>query len=124
MIARRAVDELSRDAHTLARLAHAAFEDMTDAELPRDLRTSSDLPLNVNAVLRATTPSAETFDRSVMMSSVIPSLKYSCSGSPLMLANGSTQIDILVPLRPSPLRWAGLDPVVKRRSDLSHRTIH
>ena len=27
-----------------------------------------------------------------MMSSVMPSLKYSCSGSPLMLAKGSTQI--------------------------------
>ena len=39
------------------------------------------------------TESAETFDRSVMMSSVMPSAKYSCSGSPLMLANGSTAID-------------------------------
>ncbi len=28
-----------------------------------------------------------------MMSSLMPSLKYSCSGSPLMLANGSTQIE-------------------------------
>src|SRR4051812_42997525 len=39
------------------------------------------------------TDSADTFDRSVMMSSLIPSLKYSCSGSPLMLRNGSTQTD-------------------------------
>ena len=30
-----------------------------------------------------------------MMSSVMPSLKYSCSGSPLMLANGSTQMEFL-----------------------------
>jgi len=29
----------------------------------------------------------------VMMSSVSPSLKYSCSGSPDMLAKGSTAID-------------------------------
>ena len=35
----------------------------------------------------------EIFDRSVMMSSVMPSAKYSCSGSPLMLVNGSTAID-------------------------------
>ena len=39
------------------------------------------------------TCSAEIFDRSVMMSSVMPSEKYSCSGSPLMLLNGSTAID-------------------------------
>ena len=28
-----------------------------------------------------------------MMSSLMPSEKYSCSGSPLMLANGSTQME-------------------------------
>ena len=47
----------------------------------------------MNAVLRETTASADTLLKSVMMSSVMPSLKYSCSGSPLMLAKGSTQID-------------------------------
>ena len=47
----------------------------------------------MKAVLRATTDSAETLERSVMMSSLIPSLKYSCSGSPLMLANGRTQME-------------------------------
>ena len=36
---------------------------------------------------------AETFDRSVIMSSVMPSEKYSCSGSPEMLSKGSTAID-------------------------------
>ena len=46
----------------------------------------------MKALLRETMPSAETLLRSVMMSSVMPSLKYSCSGSPLMLANGSTQM--------------------------------
>src|SRR6266567_2760651 len=34
----------------------------------------------------------DTFDRSVMMSSVMPSLKYSCSGSPLILLKGRTAI--------------------------------
>ena len=33
------------------------------------------------------------FDRSVMMSSLMPSEKYSCSGSPDMLVNGKTAID-------------------------------
>ena len=54
--------------------------------------TSTCLPLNMKALLRETTDSAETLLRSVMMSSVMPSLKYSCSGSPLMLAKGSTQM--------------------------------
>src|SRR5579862_3587173 len=53
---------------------------------------SLDIPLKENAVLRETMESAETLPRSVMMSSVMPSLKYSCSGSPLMFANGRTQI--------------------------------
>ena len=44
-------------------------------------------------MLRAMTNRPEIFDRSVMMSSVMPSEKYSCSGSPLMLLNGSTAID-------------------------------
>ena len=55
--------------------------------------TFTDRPLNVNAVLRAMTSSADTFDRSVVMSSQMPSLKYSCSGSPLMFWNGSTHTD-------------------------------
>ena len=53
---------------------------------------STCLPLNVNAVLRAITESAETLLRSVITSSLMPSLKYSCSASPLMLENGSTQM--------------------------------
>src|SRR5439155_22530578 len=53
-------------------------------------QTSTDWPLNVKAVLRAITARAEPFDKSVVMSSLIPSLKYSCSASPLMLANGRT----------------------------------
>ena len=35
----------------------------------------------------------EILDRSVMMSSVIPSLKYSCSGSLLILVKGKTAIE-------------------------------
>ena len=35
----------------------------------------------------------ETFERSVIRSSVMPSVKNSCSGSPLMFWNGSTAMD-------------------------------
>src|SRR6185312_3411950 len=55
--------------------------------------TSTCLPLYRNEPLRDTTSSADTLLRSVMMSSLMPSLKYSCSGSPLMLTNGNTQIE-------------------------------
>jgi hypothetical protein len=39
------------------------------------------------------TNSARDFDNSVMTSSAMPSAKYSCSGSPLIFANGNTAID-------------------------------
>ena len=48
-----------------------------------------------NALLREITASADTLLKSVMMSSLMPSEKYSCSGSPLILAKGSTQSDSL-----------------------------
>src|SRR3990170_8652361 len=53
----------------------------------------TDFPRYVNAVLRAITCRPEILERSVMMSSVMPSEKYSCSGSPLMLLKGNTAID-------------------------------
>ena len=43
--------------------------------------------------LRAMTNSVRKRDSSVMMSSVMPSLKYRCSGSSLRLRNGSTAIE-------------------------------
>src|SRR5688572_14741745 len=54
---------------------------------------STFVPLKPNAVLRETTASEETLLRSVMMSSLMPSLKYSCSASPLMLTKGRAQIE-------------------------------
>ena len=70
----------------LAGLANAALEDVAYAQFAeRRRRHSTDWLLKVNAVFRAVTANAETFDRSVVMSSLIPSLKYSCSASPLML---------------------------------------
>ena len=43
--------------------------------------------------LRAMTKSQRMRDSAVMISSTMPSAKYSCSGSPLILAKGSTAID-------------------------------
>src|SRR5271168_4674416 len=43
--------------------------------------------------LRAMTKSQRMRESAVMISSTMPSTKYSCSGSPLMFWNGSTAID-------------------------------
>ena len=56
-------------------------------------RKSGDFPLYANDELRAMANSPEILERSVMMSSEMPSAKYSCSGSPDMFSNGSTAID-------------------------------
>ena len=42
----------------------------------------------MNDELRAITRNQRSFDSAVMMSSLMPSEKYSCSGSPLMLTKG------------------------------------
>ena len=54
---------------------------------------SGALPLYAKVELRAMTKKPRSFDKAVMMSSAIPSPKYSCSGSPLMFWNGKTAID-------------------------------
>ena len=46
-----------------------------------------------------------------MMSSMMPSAKYSCSGSPLMFVNGRTAIDGLVGQRERRRAAAGRRPV-------------
>jgi len=46
------------------------------------------------------------------MSSVMPSAKYSCSGSPLMLANGKTAVEGLSGSEGIPLFADALEPVV------------
>jgi len=47
----------------------------------------------VKLELRAITNSQRMRDSAVMISSTMPSAKYSCSGSPLRLAKGNTAID-------------------------------
>ena len=57
------------------------------------LRTSCCRPLNANADVRETTRRPGTLASALISSSVMPSAKYSFSGSGLRLANGSTAID-------------------------------
>src|SRR5271169_1829507 len=64
----------------------------TPSSLPTS-RMSTERPLYVKLELRAITVRPAIFDKSVMMSSVMPSEKYSCSGSPDMLVNGKMAID-------------------------------
>jgi len=47
----------------------------------------------VKLELRAITNNNRDFDRTVMMSSAMPSAKNSCSESPLMFVNAKTAID-------------------------------
>jgi hypothetical protein len=47
----------------------------------------------VKLELRAMTKSHLIRDSAVIISSTMPSAKYSCSGSPLILAKGNTAID-------------------------------
>ena len=57
------------------------------------LRMSVFCPLKANAEVRAITLSPDICARALIMSSARPSLKYSCSLSPLKLANGSTAME-------------------------------
>ena len=56
-------------------------------------RMSWPAPLNANEAVREATRNAATRVSALMISSVIPSLKYSFSGSALRLTNGSTAIE-------------------------------
>src|SRR6516162_2993400 len=56
---------------------------------------SVSLPLNENEEVRAITFSASICDRATINSSVMPSEKYSCFGSPLRFVNGNTATELL-----------------------------
>ena len=56
-------------------------------------RTSTDSPSYLKDEFHAITTRPETFDKSVMMSSLMPSEKYFCFLSSDMLTNGNTAID-------------------------------
>ncbi len=74
VISRFAVDQLGSDSEPASGLADASFKNVAHPEIASNLPTSTACPFNVNAVFLAVTESAATFDRSVVMSSVMPSL--------------------------------------------------
>src|SRR5258708_22905841 len=86
---------------------------------------STVLPLYVNDEFRAITNNDFKRDKAVMMSSAIPSAKYSCSGSPLMLVNGSTAIEGLSgrgSVAPPVGRDGGLTAAISVRLATAERT--
>ena len=88
------IDELTGDPHARRGLAHAALQHVAHAEFAPDLPdVTATCPCRRKLELRAMTNSQRMRDSAVMMSSTMPSAKYSCSGSPLMFWNGSTAID-------------------------------
>ena len=78
------VDQLRGDAHPISGFAHRAFEHVAHPELAADLLHIDSWPLYVKLELRAMTNSHRMRDSAVMISSTMPSTKYSCSGSPLI----------------------------------------
>ena len=93
MAARGSVNQLTSDADTLPGLAHTALQKISHSKFFRRLFKAHRLSFVVKDEFRPTTKRLDIWERSVMMSSVIPSEKYSCSGSPLMLVKGRTAID-------------------------------
>src|SRR5437867_9535907 len=87
------IDQLPCDANFPRRLPHRPLEDIAHAEPSPDFLESTARPLKVKLELRAITNSDLKRDSAVMMSSTIPSAKYSCSGSELRLVKGRTAIE-------------------------------
>ena len=70
------------------------FKDVPDAKLPSDLLHINGAALvGERRVSRDHEEPLGNRDSAVMMSSTMPSAKYSCSGSPLMFLNGSTAME-------------------------------
>jgi hypothetical protein len=90
---RRGINELRCDAQLGRCLAHAAFEHITHPQFATDLLYVYRPTLYVKLELRAITNNCRKRDNAVMISSTMPSAKYSCSGSPLTFWNGSTAIE-------------------------------
>ena len=90
----RSIDQLAGDPHPLARLADAALKDVAHAEFTSDL-LDVDGPALVGEATNCARSRTSDLKResAVMISSTMPSAKYSCSGSPLMFWNGSTAMD-------------------------------
>jgi hypothetical protein len=90
MRAGRRIDQLPGDAHLVSRFSNAAFKHVAYAKLATDLLDIDRLAF----VGKTGIASSQVMrDSAVMMSSTMPSAKYFCSASPLMLVNGSTAIE-------------------------------
>src|SRR6266581_9762581 len=87
------IDQLPGDAHPLACFAHRAFQNIANPQLAPDLFHVDAAAFVGEGRVAAITKSQQMRESAVMISSTIPSTKYSCSGSPLMLAKGNTAID-------------------------------
>jgi len=92
MSAGRRVDQLPCDALPLSGLT-LPFEHVAHSQLTRTCFTSTGRPLYVKLELLAITNSHDSREIAAAISSTMPSAKYSRSGSPLILAKGSTAID-------------------------------
>src|SRR6266481_2053688 len=87
------LDQLRSDAYALAGLAHRSLQEVADTQLLPDLLHVNGLALVGEARIAGDneepTNATERGDDLLDM----PSAKYSCSGSPLILAKGRTAID-------------------------------
>jgi hypothetical protein len=90
---RGGIDELSRNPHAIRSFANAAFQDVEYPSSRPSCFTSTSRPLYVKLELRAITTRALNRESAVMMSSAMPSAKYSCSGSPPMFWKGSSAME-------------------------------
>src|SRR5262245_2705548 len=93
MIAARRVNQLGGNANPVGHLPDAAFDDVLTPSLRPISFTSTACPLKTNDEFLAITSRFLNRLSSVIMSSVRPSEKYSCSESPDMLMKGSTAIE-------------------------------
>ena len=87
------LDQLRGDAQSVGRLAHAAFQHIAHSEFAPDLPDVDRSALVDEGRISGDTNSHLMRESAVVMSSTMPSTKYSCSASPLMFWNGSTAMD-------------------------------
>jgi hypothetical protein len=87
------IDQLGGDSDAAPRLANTAFKDVVDVEFFSNLGEFNILAPEKNEDVRPATLNPGRFVRALIISSASPSLKYSCSLSPLMLTKGRTAME-------------------------------
>src|SRR6516164_7197616 len=88
-----AIDQLNVDPNLVTDTPHAAFEDVVHPKLVTDLFCVYLFALVGERGISGDHETAGRRERSVVRSSVMPSTKYSCSGSFDKFAKGRTTID-------------------------------